>query len=143
MGQLESKLITGVTASDVTNRRLGKEIGLQARQQLAYMVFETKLDGKTYYCCWSGGALIDGDVHLTQVGRAAMETLDGLPVGDNNTLVMQQLKIGATPLRDKVEATLRRFPSGSKVCFFGDMSGELDGEMHAAFNVTGSVEITA
>jgi len=143
MTQFESKLITGVTASEVTNRRLGKEVSLEARQQIQYMVLKTKLDGKTYYCCWSGGELVEGDVRLTEVGRAALETLANLPVGGNQTLVMQQLKLGPTPLQDKVKATFRKLPSGSKICFFGDMSGELDGEMHKAFNVTGSVEISA
>ena len=139
----KSQLISGVTASEVTNQRFRRDVGLSAQQQPMYMVLRVKLDGKTYYCCWSGGQVVDGDVQLTEVGRAALETLTALPLGNNDTLVMQQLKIGATPLQQKVKNALRKLPSGSKVCFFGDMSGELDGHMHQAFNVVGTVNVGA
>jgi len=143
MSDFKSQLISGVTASQVTNQRFKKSIGLESRQAVAYMVLRVKLDGKTYYCCWSGGSVENGDVKLTEVGRAALETLSALPVGKDDTLVMQELKLGVTPLQQKVKNALRKLPSGSKICFFGDMSGELDGHMHSAFNVIGSTEITA
>lgn len=141
MGDIISKLITDVAASQVTNQRFKKQLGLKPGQKIGYMVFKTKLDNKTYYCCWAGGKLVDGEAHLTEVGTAALETLAALPVGNDDTLVMQELKLGQTPLREKVKNTLRKLPSGSKVCFFGDMSGELDGHMHKAFNVSGGTEI--
>ncbi len=32
---------------------------------------------------------------------------------------------------------------GSKICFIGDMQGELDGHMHKAFNITkGTINIS-
>jgi len=139
--KFESKLINGFSASEVTNLRLKKEMGITSNAMAQYMVYKTKLDGKTYYCCWSGGRLVDGDASLTQVGQAALETLISLPVG-NETLVLQELRVGQTELRDKVKATFRKLPSGSKVCFFGDMAGELDGKMHQAFNVTGTIDIS-
>ncbi len=141
MVDFKSQLITGVTASEVTNQRFKKQIGLSSQQQPMYVVLRVKLDGKTYYCCWSGGCVEDGDVKLTEVGQAALETLAALPVGSNETLVMQQLKLGPTPLQQKVKNSLRKLPSGAKVCFFGDMAGELDGHMHQAFNVVGTVDI--
>jgi hypothetical protein len=143
MADFKSQLISGVTASAVTNQRFKKELGLGSRQQISYMVLRAKLDGKTYYCCWSGGCIEDGEVKFTEVGSAALETLVSLPVGKDDALVMQELKLGDTPLQQKVKNALRKLPSGSKVCFFGDMSGELDGHMHQAFNVVGTVELTA
>ena len=72
----------------------------------------------------------DGEVMLTQVGQAALESLTSLHVGKNEIFVMLELKLGLTPLRDKVKDTLRKLASGSLICFFGDMADELDGHMH-------------
>ena len=71
-----------------------------------------------------------------------MEALTNLPMGNSETFIFQELKLGPTPLRDKIKATLRRAPANAKICFFGDMQGELDGRLHQAFNVVkGSLNI--
>lgn len=138
MPTIKSKLITGVIGNEVRNQKFRNELGLSYGQQIAYMVMETKVDGSVYYCCWSGGAVEGEDVRLTEVGRAALEVLMALPAGDTESLHMQQLKLGKTPLKKKVIQMLKEKPKGAKVCFVGDMAGELDGHMHEAFNVIGS-----
>ena len=138
MPAIKSKLITGVVGNEVRNQKFRNELGLSYGQQIAYMVMETKVDGAVYYCCWSGGSIEGDDVRLTEVGRAALEVLMALPAGDAESLHMQQLKLGKTPLKKKVIQMLKEKPKGSKVGFVGDMAGELDGHMHEAFNVIGS-----
>lgn len=61
-----------------------------------------------------------------------------MPVGNEEEIYPQQLKLGNISLKKKVIAILKEKPKNSKVCFVGDMSGELDGHMHSAFNVIGS-----
>jgi hypothetical protein len=141
MSDIKSKLISGVSASEITNRRFQKQAGIAPGTKIAYMVLKVKLDSKTYYCCLSGGKLDSGEVLLTDVGRAALETLLGLPVGNDEDIVFQEVEIGETPLDIKVKATLRKLRSGSKVCFVGDMAGELDGKLFNVFNVSGSTEV--
>ncbi len=138
---IQSKMITGVSASEITNRRITSDIGLQPGQKVTYTVMKVKLDHKTYYCCLSGGKFENGEALLTEIGRAALETLLALPVGIDTSVVMQEVKIGSTPLSQKVKQTLRKLPSGSKICFFGDMAGELDGVLIDAFNVSGTTEV--
>jgi hypothetical protein len=139
---LRSKLIQGTKPEAETLKKIQEHMGVPAGVSINLMVFEVEYDRKKYYCCWSGGALQDGQPHLTLIGQAAMEALANLPMGSNDTFVLQELALGSTPLRDKVKATLKRTPSNAKICFFGDMSGELDGHMHHAFNVgQGTIDI--
>lgn len=141
MPAIKSKLISGVVGNEVRNQKFRNQIGLLYSQQLAYMVFETKIDGVAYYCCWSGGVIEGGEPKLTEVGRAALEVLVALPIGNDDTLYFQELKIGATPLKKKVICMLREKPPLSKVCFVGDMAGELDGKLAEAFNLSGVKEL--
>jgi hypothetical protein len=131
---IKSELIMGVSASEETERKLRAVHGVGSRQ-INFMVMETTIGRMKYYCCWSGGSLVDGEVHLSMVGQGAMEALNALPFGDQGTICFQELCIGRTPLRKKIIKNLIEKPAGSKVCFFGDMGGELDGKMMDAFNM--------
>lgn len=141
MGNIKSKLIIDISASELTNRRIYNDTGIGSGREARYMVLKVSLDNKTYYCCLSGGRLENGEVLLTTVGSAAFETLMAIPVGKSDQVVMKEVKIGSTPLDQKVKTVLRKLPSGSKVCFFGDMEGELDGCFFDVFNVSGTVEV--
>lgn len=132
---LRSKLIQGTKPEAETLTKIQEQMGVPPGVSINLMVFEVEYDRKKYYCCWSGGALKDGQPYLTLIGQAAMEALNNLPMGNQDTIILQELALGPTPLRDKVKATLKRAPLNAKICFFGDMQGELDGHMHHAFNV--------
>lgn len=147
MSRIESKLIIGSTASDEANERVKGHIrdsGQGTDGTPHYMVFETRVDGKVYYCCHSGGKVEDGEIMLTDVGQAALESMMSLPLNEKatKTLVFQELRIGKTPLLEKVIAAFKRVPEGSSICFFGDLSKELDAHMGKTFNVTGYVTQT-
>lgn len=141
MATLKSKLILVASASDVTDARLKKAVGLSLNQRVGYPVFQSTLGRKTLYCCCSGGELREGQVYLTAIGQAAVEALLKLPMGYNDPLYMQELRIGRTPLRKKVKRVIESTPAESKICFFGDMADELDGEILRALNLVGSIRI--
>ena len=106
------------------------------------MVFEVEYDRKKYYCCWAGGVIEGNASFFPLVGQAAFEALANLLLGRNDSCLIQELKLGPTPLRTKIKAILKRVPENSKNCFVGDMQGELDGHMPEAFNLQkGSISI--
>lgn len=132
---LSSKLIQGTKPEASTLAEVQEMMRIPKDRQIALMVFETKFKDKTIYCCLSGGVLRDGQPSLTLVGRAALEALINLPMGDSQPLIIQELKVGPTPVSDKVRAAVMKAPTGAKLCFVGDMQGELDGVAFKALNV--------
>lgn len=80
---------------------------------------------------------------ITPVGQAALEALATLPFADpQGALVMKELRMGVTPLREKVLKTFRQTADTRElICFIGDMAGELDGHMPKAFNMDGKVDL--
>lgn len=136
---LSSKLIHGTKPEASTIGEIQRVLGLSADRKLALMVFETSFKDKKIYCCLSGGSIDNGEPRLTPIGKAALEALINLPMGDNTSLVFQELKVGPTPVRDEVRAAVMRAPEGSKLCFIGDMQGGLDGVAFQALNVGQSV----
>jgi hypothetical protein len=139
---LVTKLISGTKPEAETILEIQQKMGVPTYRSINLMVFETSFKEKKVYTCWSGGALQDGEPKLTLIGRAALEALVNLPLGNNDKLIFQELKLGPKPLREKVRAAIMRAEPGSKICFIGDMQGELDGQMHKAFNLAqGSINI--
>lgn len=132
---LSSKLIHGTKPEASTIAEIQRVMGLPPERQIALMVLETTFKSKKIYCCLSGGHIKDGQPQLTLIGKAAMEALVNLPLGDDSLFIIQELKVGPTPIRDKVRAAVMRAPEGAKLCFVGDMQGELDGVALAAFNL--------
>lgn len=131
-----SRLILGTTASPETLVLIrAAKPHLGAVDVINFSVFEASVDGKVVYCCWSGGYIKDNAPHLTPVGRGALEALISMPLGQNETIVFQELTPGPTPLREKVVRCLQKVGPATKVCFIGDLAAALDGHMHVAFNV--------
>jgi len=149
---IESKLITDYDGAGEINEEIREQIGAPKDAQLAFMVFETTLDEEVYYTCLSGGEMKEGaitmdgidspDPSFTEVGAAALKTLINLPVGKVR-LVLHGLRIGKKPLRDKVIDAIKAHPPGSRICFVGDFTEELDGKVTPILNFNGSTEIRA
>lgn len=140
---LVTKLVEGTKPEAATLLELQQKMGIPADKSISLMVFETSFKEKKIYCCWSGGAIQDGEPKLTLVGRAALEALLNLPLGGDKALIFQELKMGATPIREKVRAAVMKAEAGAKICFIGDMQGELDGHMHKAFNLqSGTIKVS-
>lgn len=134
---ISSRMILGTTISDATRATLVPGVPQAGEVDFVeFCVFEVTVDGdKVVYCCWAGGDITaDGQIMMSPVGSAATEALANLPMGSNESLTICQLRIGPTPLQDKILDQLRGAKPGAKLCFLGDLAGELDGKMSPAFN---------
>lgn len=135
MPKIKSTQIIGSKPEAETIRKIQEQGNIPIGVPINLMIFEVDFDKKKFYCCWSGGEFRDNQPHCTLIGQAAMEALANLPMGDQTSFIFQELKLGQTPLKEKIKATLKKAPPNAKICFIGDMSGDLDGHMHSAFNV--------
>ena len=136
--QIRSKLIDDAIVNELDNRRITKELGCSPATKICAVLLKVSFERKTFYCCMAGGEVdaVKGDFSLTHIGRMTLDALMNLPV-KNEQIVFQEVKIGTIPLRQKITRVFRRFPSGTKICFIGDMAGELDGVLFNVFNVEG------
>jgi hypothetical protein len=117
--------------------------------QTRFQVYEVTLHqhgrNKSLFCCFSGGKLVGGrtdldDVRLTTVGQCAMLYLTLIPgFADNDPLLFQELHIGKIPLSVKIANHIRSAAPGTRICFFGDMTHELDGKIMPAIGFTGDL----
>jgi hypothetical protein len=103
MLKLETKLIEGAKPKPESLQKIKDEMQLPEGKAINLMVFVVNYDNKRYYCCWSGGEIRNGKPYLTPIGQAAMEALLELPFGRNETIIIQELKLGETPLKTKVK----------------------------------------
>lgn len=143
MSKIESRLILGAKPAPEMLAKMQRHLGIEPNVLPQFMVYQVIHEGRTHYCCWSGGRVVGDDVQLTTIGLAALESLSYLPsaLGEPSALVFQEMALGPTPLEEKVAATLRRAPDGARICFFGDLAIELDGHMGPTFNVVGAIDI--
>lgn len=140
MSIIKSRMIQGAKANPETITEIKQQMGLDDDSNIAFLALEVEFDRKTFYCALSGGRMENGEPALTLIGRAALEAVINYP-SPNNTLTFQQVVLGEKPLKSKVKATLKKAPANSKICFFGDMQGELDGVLLDVFNLQKSPEI--
>jgi hypothetical protein len=143
-----SRLIIGARCSEATARALGPPPEGAVHSFCVFQTTASRGDRvRRVLCCWSGGR-IAADPEFTPVGLAAFEALMRLPscMDDHPAVppipVIQQLIVGRTPLRDKIIDAVLEAPPGARLCFLGDLAGELDGLMSPAFNFADSEPIT-
>lgn len=146
-----SKYITeiGATAEEIALLRTQYKVAASVHpKEIIMAVFEVIVDGQARYCCWSGGELTDtsdipdsiAPIGFSPAGKVAFQMLARLPFVQRR-LAFIQLRMGKTPLREKVLRAFRTTPHDMMLCFFGDLAKELDGHMHLAFNVQGMVAV--
>jgi hypothetical protein len=144
-----SKMILGVRCTPHSEAKLRAAMpNILAKTEINLSIFEVHIDKQVRYCCWSGGTLRDdvgqlAEPRMTVTGQAAAEALMNLPFADpQGAVVMKELLIGKTTIREKVLSVFRQTADTREViCFVGDLAGELDDHMFKAFNVVGSVNI--
>lgn len=127
--------ILEATASKETQQKMMDSTGAKCREIYCH-IYKTHLGEKTFLVAWAGGKFVkEGEeVGLGLFGLAAFEALDLYP-GSYPRMVLAHLKISDLPLRLQIIHILKGLPNNSRVCFFGDVSGELDGKLYKAFNV--------
>lgn len=146
-GMIVSRWIFGATCDDAHLAKIREANPDMPRDvQVSLSVMETTASrgsrSRRVLCCWAGGDIADdGQVLITVIGQAAVDALMRLPacmddgLAEKGRLVFRQVKLGKTPLRDKViDAVLDAAP-GDRLCFIGDLARELDGKMGPAFNI--------
>lgn len=110
--------------------------------EMTFPVFEVNYDNKQYYCCWSGGEIRNGEPFFTPAGQAALEALLELSTGRNDKIHIQEIKLDEMPLKSKIKKVFKKAGMNTKICFIGDIEGELDAHLPQAFNlVTGTIKI--
>jgi hypothetical protein len=156
-GMIVSRLIVGARCDQTYERELLAAAKTTPDGLPAFCVFEVTASRGTktrrVLCCWSGGALDRNKVkdrtftketsgiRFSPVGLAALQALMRLPVcmDDSPALkpltVIREIKLGPTPLRDKVIDAVLEAQPGARLCFLGDLDGELEGKMSPAFNI--------
>jgi hypothetical protein len=147
-GMIVSRVIMGATCSPDMEKQLRSHLGAKADVgEIGFSVFQTTASRGTktvrVLCCWAGGEMDKaGTPSLTLVGHAALDALMRLPACmddrpvQTGRLLFCQLKMGPTPLRDKVIDLVLKAVPGDRLCFVGDLAGELDGHMFKTFNAT-------
>ncbi|WP_338923705.1 hypothetical protein V0M98_36470 (plasmid) [Pseudomonas silesiensis] len=141
MTDINAKLIIGSDPDAETLVELKKNLKPGQNDLMGFTIFELECKGRIFYCSWSGGKLTAEGPLFTLIGKAAMESLKNLPMGNNDRLIIQELRMGKTPIKDKIIALLDETPENSKICFLGDMQGELDGQMAKSFTPAGMIEL--
>lgn len=155
---IEARLIIGVTCDPMTEMavRAIQKVSEQQATQISFHVFQVKVNGVTRYCCFAGGQrsgpppeggdfrqltsdTAEGWPLLTLIGQAALEALANVPV-PSDSLVFAEIRKGKTPIRTKMIEIFKR-SGNAKVCFFGDLAGELDGLMSKSINLQGMIDV--
>ncbi|MBE0364927.1 hypothetical protein PULV_a3219 [Pseudoalteromonas ulvae UL12] len=123
--QINSELMTGVTASPETNQEILTMLGMQEHQgDIQYHVYHTIADNKEVYCCLSGGVVENNEIMFTPVGLGAFEALTRIKP-EQEQYFAEELKIENGSIKAQIEEILAKVPDQSKVCFIGDMTGDL------------------
>lgn len=144
---IKSWLINNAVLDEFSKRRFLKLMDIPLEEKINFMVMKTEIETKSekriYYCAWAGGRMQDDNPILSPTGMCAFVALLNLPVGNDDRVYMQELKgCGHFLLRHKVFNMLSAKPPLSKVCFFGNMAGELDGYMTQCFGLQkGSITV--
>lgn len=155
MTGIASKIILGAQPTPKTEQALRISGGFPPDTELTMQVFEVEVDNTVRYCCWAGGELLPDPAgvkgimpHLTPAGQGACEALMRLPyLYDDDgrsryTLVFHGVRLGKTPLRDKVISAFRMSADvNAVICFVGDLAKELDGQVAKTMNFHGFVDI--
>ncbi len=121
--KIESHIIENAGKLDeVSSRKL-----TNSNQKVRVPLLKTTVNDNFYYVGMAGGTVDveNDDANLTEIGHYVLTALITLNTGTEN-VVLQEIK-GTSDIRKKVINYLLKHPSGTKVCFVGDMSGELDG----------------
>lgn len=141
MTDINAKLIIGSDPDAETLAEFKKHMNPDPDALLGFSVFELEYKGRIFYCCWSGGKMTPEGPMLTLIGQAALESLRNLPMGDNSVLIIQEMRLGVTPLKDKIIALLEKTKENSKICLLGDLEGELSGQIGNVFTPVGIIEL--
>jgi len=131
---IKAKMIKNQKVEDSALSELYNHMHIYQGKTPQFMVFKTKYNNKTLYHCWAGGEIQDDDeIALTPVGSCALSALMNIEESNNNLIVKE---IGsAKNCKKRIMEAMNLAKDKDKICFIGDMSDELDGEMTKVFKI--------
>lgn len=134
---ISSELIANTASKECTSAVL-ETLGMNEPQEgdVSYMVFDTKYEGKQFYCCWAGGEVVDKEIRLTAVGVGALEALSRVDAETREGIELFMLEATTQEgLQQELKQAFAKVADRSRICFVGDVSGQLRQWLPAAFNV--------
>jgi len=135
--KIKTHVILGGSLDGPLGTKLKEQYGT-SQKEVCIALYKAIVGTKEVFCCWAGGTINreTNEPMLTLVGAASVESLAALP-GEPYDLVIQEVRKGKRPIQDKIIESILAAPEGARICFVGDLAGELDGEMSKAFNLCG------
>lgn len=135
---ITSELIANTATKECTSAVL-ETIGAEPPKEgeVSYMVFETQFEDKQFYCCWAGGLVVDKEIQLTAIGVGAIEALSRVDASTREGIELFMLTSQTKEeLIAEVLQAFKKVENKSRICFVGDISGQLRTWLPEVFNVT-------
>lgn len=128
-------LLQDVTANEETNKAILEMLEMDERHSVQYHVYEVAYKEKQIFCCLSGGLIENNEIQFTAVGLAAFEALTNIGNSMEAEYFAEQISIDSADLAAQICEVFDRVPSGARVCFIGDITGELKHELAKYFTL--------
>ena len=127
-------LLNDVTANQDTNAAILKMLEVDENHALQYHVYEVAYGTKQIFCCLSGGHIENNEIQFTAVGLAAFEALTNVERGEEPTYYAEHIDTSAD-VAEQIESVFDSVPSGARICFVGDITGELKDQLSKYFTL--------
>jgi len=131
----EQSLVTNVTANQDTNAAILEMLELAQDQVVQYHVYEVVYNDKRIYCCLSGGVIENNEIQFTPVGLGAFEAMTNISTEQAPEYFAEQILVQDGDVASQVEDVFGRVPNDARVCFVGDINGELKNELGKYFTL--------
>ena len=128
-------LVTNVTANQDTNAAILEMLELAQDQVVQYHVYEVAYKAKRIFCCLSGGVIENNEIQFTPVGLGAFEAMTNIYTEREPEYFAEQIVIAGGNLSAQIEEVFERVPNDARVCFVGDINGELKAELGKYFTL--------
>lgn len=130
---VKSELIPHTQGCEEIREQVLTSIDSEHLGDIQYMVMKTETTDRSFYCCWSGGVVSGDKVALTPVGVAALEAL--FNINEDENVHVCPLNAENDSLAEAVNDELAALPDGSKICFVGDVAGDISSELQKVFKL--------
>ncbi|GAA0290904.1 hypothetical protein [Psychrosphaera haliotis] len=127
-------LLSDVTANKETNQAILEMLDINEAHDLQYHVYEVAFGDKQIFCCLSGGVIENNEIQFTPVGLAAFEALTNIKEMPEAEYFADFINTEKN-IAEQIETVFARVPNGAKVCFVGDITGELKEELSKFFTM--------
>jgi len=128
-------LVTNVTANQDTNAAILDILELEQGQEVQYHVYEVAYKEKRIFCCLSGGVIENNEIQFTPVGLGAFEAMTNITAEQEPEYFAEHIVVEGGNLSAQIEEVFERVPNDARVCFVGDINGELKDELGRYFTL--------